>query len=412
MLRDGACAGTVLVACLTLTVPLIADNGTPWVEARTANVIVFSGAGEAAAREVAREIETLRASLAAALGDDAVQTHEPVVAIAVNGARAFRELAPHLWERRGPKPPALASSGPYTQYVALRTDIPARVRGPVLRHEYVHLLVHARDASVPAWLDEGLAEFWSHATTTEDGLVVGAPIAYHVPALGGRGWIPIADLVAVPRGEYDTNPRRSAQFYAQAWALVHYLLAGPGAAGGPAPFVPDTTRLGDLAALDQALRAYVREGRYRTAILPWRDGADPAVPASPEVRPVSDADALAVRGAFLLTGIRPERAAPLLDRALALAPGHASALEARGVLEFLGNRMDSARKWLEMAVEAPGSGYRAHYYYAVVMAGQPAVAARHLTRSLELRPGFVPACQRMAGLAGKFPLDPASGCDR
>jgi hypothetical protein len=43
----------------------------------------------------------------------------------------------------------------------LRVDAPDRERSRRVLHEYVHLLTHANVPDLPAWLDEGISEFWT-----------------------------------------------------------------------------------------------------------------------------------------------------------------------------------------------------------------------------------------------------------
>lgn len=521
-----ALAALVLVGGARSLAGAGAPGDRPWVEAHSAHAIVVSNAGADTAVHVAREIARLRATLDAALGDQLADTPEPAVVLAVDGEAAFRELAPHLWSRGAPRPrpPAFALSGPYTPFIALRVDTPPAVRDRVLRHEYVHLLVHVNVPDAPAWLDEGLAEMWSLVETRGERIDVGRPPAGYLALLHTGPWIPLAELTAVPRGRYDREVRRTAQFYAQAWALAHYLLFGPEAPASPG-FVPDRWRWPEeeLLALDRALREYVRAGRYRVASLAAARGASPggselagqtwvgapagsgseadrpgagagtARPsgdvgkagervrqahrpawhgdphaagvdhrvhgASPpgsgddraaavggskgrerqgseelatagppllageghpagrpllaeavQIRELAPAEALARRGSLVVAGPRPEAALPLLEAALALDPGQPLALEGRGLYHFLQNEPEEARAWFGRAVAADGASYRAHYYYAVLMAAAPETAVRHLRRALELRPGFAPACARLAALYAKNSLDLPASC--
>ena len=68
----------------------------------------------------------------------------------------------------------------------------------VIFHEYTHLLVRNAVSGVPAWLNEGLAEYYSTFDLVEDGRKahIGKPIARHVLLLRER-FIPLNELLAV-----------------------------------------------------------------------------------------------------------------------------------------------------------------------------------------------------------------------
>jgi hypothetical protein len=103
------------------------------------------------------------------------------------------------------------------------------------RHEASHALVDAADASVPAWLDEGLAMFFEHAAL-RDGTLAVAVAPAHLDALCARSapaaQLPLADLLALSESDRHVLPaERRAQVDAQMWSLVHGLMATRGGRG-------------------------------------------------------------------------------------------------------------------------------------------------------------------------------------
>ncbi|PYQ88320.1 MAG: hypothetical protein DMG03_04295, partial [Acidobacteria bacterium] len=96
----------------------------------------------------------------------------------------------------------------------------------IIFHEYAHLLVHTAVRDVPVWLNEGLAEYYSTFALKNGGRQadIGRPIARHVQLLRER-LLPVAQLLAVDQTSalYNEGERRSI-FYAESWALTHYLL--------------------------------------------------------------------------------------------------------------------------------------------------------------------------------------------
>ena len=100
-------------------------------------------------------------------------------------------------------------------------------------HESVHLLVDNRVRTSPAWFNEGLAEYFSALDflpdKTGEGRVVvfGKPILRHLLKLRQNKLLPLATLFAVDRSSPYYNEReKSGMFYAESWALIHYLTHG------------------------------------------------------------------------------------------------------------------------------------------------------------------------------------------
>jgi Protein of unknown function (DUF1570) len=110
-------------------------------------------------------------------------------------------------------------------------DSPERVNRFTLTHETLHLLSYntgllSRQLDVPACISEGLAtygELWQYKGKTKIGATNNARLrALTDPRAGGGAWIPIKELLAKDAFFDDDDTVQLA--YAEAWALVHYLL--------------------------------------------------------------------------------------------------------------------------------------------------------------------------------------------
>ena len=91
----------------------------------------------------------------------------------------------------------------------------------------MHLLVGDALADVPVWFNEGLAEYDStYQMYGEREATLGRVKEEHVFELRER-FIPLTELLAVDHRSplYNEGERRGV-FYAESWALVHYLLLG------------------------------------------------------------------------------------------------------------------------------------------------------------------------------------------
>jgi hypothetical protein len=98
----------------------------------------------------------------------------------------------------------------------------------VIFHEYTHLLVNNTLDTAPLWFNEGLAEYYSTFSITDDQkFVLGRAIANHVFLLRDSKMLPLRTLFEVDHKSPHYNERnKQSIFYAESWALVHYLIIG------------------------------------------------------------------------------------------------------------------------------------------------------------------------------------------
>ncbi len=87
-----------------------------------------------------------------------------------------------------------------------------------LRHEYTHGILHSSLASVPLWLDEGLAEYFEVAGPSPGGMNGDYP--HQLAVAVANGWRP--DIDRLEQVEEFSQLRRLD--YQESWAWVHYLL--------------------------------------------------------------------------------------------------------------------------------------------------------------------------------------------
>ena len=100
--------------------------------------------------------------------------------------------------------------------------------GQVVYHEFVHLLVNNSVRSMPLWFNEGLAEYYATFEVQRVGRIARPRNVQedHVLLLRDR-FLPLESIVAVDHDSplYNESDKTSI-FYAESWALVHYLLMG------------------------------------------------------------------------------------------------------------------------------------------------------------------------------------------
>lgn len=313
-----------------------------WIETRSAHFIVRSDADEAGAARVARQFERFRGALRQLWPWARVDPDAPMVVYAARNEASLRALLPFLWEQGDDAHPGgIFLSRGDRSYVALRTDLPVPRPGEgspfhVLYHEYTHLVLDLNFESLPPWLHEGLAEFLGATLIEEDGVDLGLPIPAHLDLLRESRLRPTAELLQVRRASPEYEGEGAGLFYAQAWALVHFLMdTGPDEGGGVGEYLKlrrdglddaEATRraLGDPRELHRALEDYVRGRiRHRRLSLQMETSDGPSA-----ARELSPAAVLTARGELLLAAGRTTDARALFESALADDPDNGAAREA------------------------------------------------------------------------------------
>ncbi len=97
----------------------------------------------------------------------------------------------------------------------------------ILLHEYGHhFMAQNSDGLYPGWLSEGFAEYFATATVSDRGkAAIGLPDPGRQYALQQNRWLPMDQLLRA-KGSFDIDDRTArGMYYAQSWALTHWLLA-------------------------------------------------------------------------------------------------------------------------------------------------------------------------------------------
>jgi hypothetical protein len=353
-----------------------------WFAAESGIVRVLSDVSPAAATRALREVESADAIFRSLVG---LTMTLPIRAFAVKDSDSLRELAPQFWERGGIRPHAVAYTAPHNAFLAVREDLSPAARREALFHEYVHLLTAAQAPDAPAWLDEGLSEFWGNVVVEGDRVIVGRPVKRHVARLGR--WHSLDRALRLPRGVFIADSEPASLFYAQSWAMVHYLLVGRRGAEA-LTLVPAYKPLPD--DFESSVRRYVSSGEFREVVLPVTLLPPPSSIASyiPEAR------ALAERAQMLVFGARPDAAVRMAKRSLALQPRDALALEVMGTYYFLQNKHDEARPWLTRAFDTTKASPAVALYLAL-LATSTADRERFLTAAVGAQPAMEVAWRRL-----------------
>jgi len=382
-----------------------------WVSVRTKNFLMLGNVSEKEIRRVALKLEQFREAFTNLFPNIRFNTPVPTTVIVFRSDSSFAPFKP------GPNVAGYFQSGQDVNYITLTTEVRGQ-QDPfsVIFHEYTHLLINNTFPRAPVWFNEGLAEYYSTFSITDDQKVVmGIPIVNHVFRLRESQMLPLKTLFEVDQTSPHYNERnKQTIFYAQSWVLMHYLIIGK-KVGQVEQLGKFLTLMDAKTPMDQAfrqafgvpfetmekdLRNYVNGNRYYslTGHFEKKLGID----TTAEAIPLTDAEVQAYLGDLLLHSHRKD-AYTYLEKALKLDPNLAMAHTSLGMAYFREGKVSEAHASLERAVAANSQNYLAHYYYAYILshsgpdggptvAGYPAdVAAKireHLEKAIALRPDY------------------------
>jgi tetratricopeptide (TPR) repeat protein len=391
-----------------------ADQPEKWVEVRSAHFVVSSNATEADARRIAEQFEQVRAVFHNAFGKLRLDPPQPVVILAARDETTMKMLAPDEWEGEGHVHPAgLFHSDGEKDYVVLRLDAQGTSAFHTIYHEYTHALLHMNYSRVPLWLNEGLAEFFGNSTLGVKDATTGTADKAHLYVLSKNELLPMETLFQVQESSpYYNEMNRATIFYAESWAVAHYLLLDPEArrehllskflaawdkSGNPVEAAREA--FGDLESLGETIKRYVRQPNLRGGV------AVPAQEASAgpyAVHSLSPGEVLAVRGDFFVHRNHLEQAQPLVEKAVESEPNLAVTHEALGFLNFREGDFVAADDEMAKAIELGSTNFLPYYCHGVLLLrdltatqGATDTAVTFLERAREMNPQFAPTFEAL-----------------
>src|SRR5262252_4562789 len=256
-----------------------------WVEAKSERFTVYSNAGEQAATRAVRHLERLAQVLKSTTQGLRVDGARDVRVYLFRDLDSFKQYRPSGDDENGITA-GFQSSGPDVALIAYHIpvdDDPMRFAS----HEYLHVVLGRNLGTLPVWINEGLAEFYSTFVPSRRAADIGRPIPEHIMFLQANGTIPLDQLmlVSVNSADYREGSRRG-MIYAESWAMVHMLVMKPGPDAGMLSRylgalgrgAEDRTALAAsygahaTDSLTDALRQYVKLGTYSYSS--WSFGDD------------------------------------------------------------------------------------------------------------------------------------------
>ncbi len=291
-------------ACIALTLALSVRAVEPpkpaekWVALDAGDFRFVSAVSSRQTLEIARNLLRMRAALGK-VSDFELHTTEPTRVFVFRTQHGFSRYCEALLRAKCDTVTGLFVDGSSGDFILLSGDAKVGI-DRIVYHELTHQLVASSRAQLAPWYDEGLAEYLSTFRTVGAETHLGVPVDEHLRwlrdemRLGSlrKRLIPLRELFAITAASriYDERTRTGV-FYAQSWALVHYLTQAPDRReqlpqflellrSGQSPTDAVTGAFGmSLSELEQALRTYIRGDTFTFY---GRNLGELAIPELPE----------------------------------------------------------------------------------------------------------------------------------
>jgi tetratricopeptide (TPR) repeat protein len=327
-------------------------------------------------------------------------------------------LAPYLWKIKGAKPAGYFQQGWEKKYAMIRMDQWESGSRTTVLHEYTHSVLHLNAHWLPTWLDEGLAEFYGYTQFRKGQTLIGAPTELF-PIFSMQPLIPIKTLITVDENSpYYHDEDKVAMFYAESWALVHYMTFSPDMGGGQklAEYFakiqqPDVDQkkafeevFGGFGEMDSALRTYVNKFSFRAGVV--KNPPHLTDPKDYASRTLSVAETQAELGGYQLWTHDIDHARKHVTDALREDPKLGLAHEEQGFLDFFDGKNAESIGEFTQAFADDGNLYLSLFaktmLSALASSSKPADEERFqnaLEDVTNLNPQYAPAYVELARLA-------------
>jgi len=355
-----------------------------WVRVQSKNFSLIGNAGDKEIRRVATKLEQFRDVFTKLFPKMKFTSPIPTTVIVFKSGKAFKPYKPINASGKATDWVAGYFQGSEdVNYIVLSTEGESQQTYSTIFHEYVHYLVNNNlgRGKVPPWFNEGIAEFYEQFSIENDQKVtLGGLNERHLYSLQQSQIIPFDTYFNIDYRSLHQQGNHGANiFYAQSWALMHYLMLG-----NERKRQPQMTKfLGlvmdgkqprdafqeafqtDYATMEKELKNYVKQRLY--TVLNYNSGQKMVYDSVMQTAPMSEAEAKAYLGDLLLHSRRMPEAEAHFNEALALEPDSALANASLGMLKMQEQKYDEAKRFVEKAVAKDNNNFRIYYGYAYIL---------------------------------------------
>lgn len=399
-----------------------AEAKDTWTKVKSDNFTLIGNASEKSIFDVATKLEQFRYVFAQLFPEMSSKSPIPTTVVVFKNEGSFNDYKNIKWAAGYFQP------GSDINYIALHTGGEKTNLYSTIFHEYIHFLVdnNIGKSRIPPWFNEGIAEYYERFKIEKDQIVTLGDInSNHLLSLQRSKLIPFEQFFMIDSYSLHQQGSHGANiFYAQAWALIHYLIQGNGGARNselndflnriingeePEKAFPLAFK-SDYAAMEKELEKYVRQNRYKTSLATFKR----KLIFENEMKsfPMSESEANSNLGDLLYNLRRYDEAEAKLKQALSVDPLDSMANATMGMLKMRQEKYTEAESYLEKAANAESVNYRIYYQYAYVLSHESgdsiagAISAdkkgkvrNALKKAIGLNPSFPPSYDLMAYLS-------------
>ena len=389
-----------------------------WLQANSPHFTVISDAGEKQARHVLAQLERMRWVFQTLYPKANIDPPEPIVVLAGKNNKTFQSMEPAPYLAKG----SLHLAGYFLRtqdrnYVLLRLDAEEEEHPfATVYHEYTHLQFAGAGEWMPLWLNEGIAEFFQNTQVREKDVLVGQPDSNDILYLRQQRLIPLPVLFKVDASSpYYHEEQKGSVFYAEAWALTHFLQVTDREKGTHRlseylqllsqhedPLEAAEKAFGNLKQLESALNGYIQNAQYKQFVM--NSAAGPNDESAYQTMPLTQVQADAWRAEVLAKVQREQEARDLIQSILKTDAGNVQVRETMGDMEYRAGHMDEARRWYGEAVKLDPKSPLASYYFASLSMrsghADDETIEPSLRASIQANPKFAPAYEALGSYLG------------
>ena len=359
----------------------VAEGKDQWIQVRSKNFVLIGNASEKEIRRVGTRLEQFRETFRNLFKTANLTGSIPTNVIVFKSASSYKPFKPLRGDGKADTGIAgYFQPGEDVNYITLSTEGTDEDTFGTIFHEYVHFILDTNfgKSDVPLWFNEGLAEYYQTFEIEEDITVkLGLPQSGHLNLLQQSKLMPLDMLFnATHQQVHGTGGHSRSIFYAQSWALMHYLIQNgksetldkflsqmrSGTAAQPAF---EQVFQSTYKQMESDLKKYVSKGTYQYNQIKFKSKLtfDNEMQATVLDEPTSNA----YLGDLLYHSNRADDAEPYLAKALSAAPDHPLANTALGMVKIKQRKFDNARAYLEKAIQSDPRNHVAYYQYAYLL---------------------------------------------
>jgi len=352
-----------------------------WLRVRSKNFNLVGNASDRDIRKVATKLEQFRETFRQLFGQTNLNSPIPTNVVVFKSSSAYKPFKPKRADGKTDNFIAgYFQPGEDVNYITISTEGEDADTYGTIFHEYVHFIVNTNfgKSEVPPWFNEGLAEYYQTFAIEEDQKVkLGLPQSQHLYLLQQTKLIPLDTLFKISNYALHQNANHSRSiFYAQSWALIHYLVQS-GKTEGLGKFltlslknIPSEKAFQDAfqmtyAQMEKELKKYVEQNTYKYSLVSFKNKL--VFDSEMQSTPMSEAESNTYLGDLLYHTNRADDAEPYLQKALALEPASSMANTTYGMVRMHQKKYAEAKNHLEKAVSGGQKNHLAFYQYAYLL---------------------------------------------